>query len=307
MRKTIVTTAAAGLLCVGALGCKTAPKLAFWKSADTTDVESTALAHSAPALPADVAKEAEGLASTTPSIGSTAPASPFASQAPPYTPATAASPVVGASATAALAQSGSQAAPSPYPVTSAPAYSRSPTAASTPSTTIAATTSPAMPVDESADLGAIDMPYNPNAVPPVRNVAAATPTSTTPSSTGDRYGASSYASSPSSYTPGNIPGIPAAPAASGDRYGNVASTPAMPSGNTDFVATTAPAAIGATSPPITTAEPYATGSTVAAAASLPMAPAPTTSAPATSAPATTAVATIPFRPRRNWNISRQRR
>ena len=63
-------TLAAGLLAVagvGSVGCKTAPKLAWWKPNATA--ESTAIAHTAPALPSDLAKQ-------TPTAGAAAQVAP---------------------------------------------------------------------------------------------------------------------------------------------------------------------------------------------------------------------------------------
>ena len=70
MRKTAITF---GLLILSAstsVGCKSAPKLAWWKS-DKTD--ETALAHAAPELPSDAAKKAEA-GSVTQVAGGSAPA-----------------------------------------------------------------------------------------------------------------------------------------------------------------------------------------------------------------------------------------
>ena len=53
MRKTAITVGLLVLSASTSVGCKSAPKLAWWKS-DKTD--ETALAHAAPELPSDAAK-----------------------------------------------------------------------------------------------------------------------------------------------------------------------------------------------------------------------------------------------------------
>lgn len=243
MRNTIVAASVAVCLTTLTLGCKTAPKLAFWKSGDSADVESTALAHSAPSLPADVAKQAEALASSSPAIDmSTTPAAASAAAAPPYSPAPAYVPPAAsvASTPATSVGSGTKSAPS-FPTTGAASY-----ATTTPSAApkVAAATPPALyNRDQSADLGSVDMPYNPNAVPPARKPAAAVASApTTSPATADRYGSASLAStypatstpaapsfnsgSSSKAMPSTAATSPSLPASSGDRYSNAATSPA---------------------------------------------------------------------------------
>jgi len=86
MRITIFTIGLALFVGFGTLGCKSAPKLAWWKNSNKADVESSAVARSAPALPSEVAKEVEGFAAASnptaiggpnteaPQYGSAAPA-----------------------------------------------------------------------------------------------------------------------------------------------------------------------------------------------------------------------------------------
>ena len=315
MRKTIVATAAAVLMSAGTLGCKSAPKLAFWKSAEKSDVESTALAHSAPALPADVAKQAESLATTSPSIEMSAPGmsasgmstsgmSMPAGQAPPYSPS------LGVASTAAPSLgSGSKMTPSSYPTTSAPAYP-----ATTSNNTLASTTgvpqssAPAsnLPTDRSADLGSIDMPYNPNAVPPAKNIAATTPT--TPSTGTDRYGMSSVASTPPAYGSGTS-SAPVSSTASqavggaGTRYGGIPSmpqTPALPGSTKANLASTATPGTASTPSAYPSTSVGLAGDRYASASSttppdVPSVPPaqPMTTTPTESLPA---VVSIPFRP-----------
>ena len=209
MRNTIVATAVAPFLMIGLmagfLGCKSAPKMPWSRTAATADVESAAIAHAAPALPADVAKQAESLAAAAPAINLTAPAiastggqaAPY-SAAPAYTPAkmnlAATTPSLGSGSLG----SGAKAAPAAYPSTGASPYSTTPTP-KTPAlpAQIAAAIPRNVPpafrsTDKSANLGSVSMPYNPSAVPPAKRVAVAA--SVTPKVSSDRYGTSTVAS-----------------------------------------------------------------------------------------------------------------
>lgn len=237
MRNTIVATVVAPFLMIGLttafVGCKSAPKMPWSKTAATSGVEAAAVAHSAPSLPADIAKQAETLAATTPSINLTAPpvsggvAAPY-SAAPAYTPPTAASL---ASVPMPPQGSGAKAAPTAYPSTGASPYSSS---SSVPAPVVAAT-APSVPTayqstDLSASLGSVDMPYNPNAVPPAKTVAAAAPV--TPNVTADRYGSSAVASTAPASGNATVPPVATAalPQLSGsgrygsDRYGSSQAT-----------------------------------------------------------------------------------
>ena len=233
MRNTIVASAVAPLLLIGLMtgfvGCKSAPKMPWNRTAATSDVDSAAIAHSAPSLPADIAKQAEALAATTPSINLTAPQ---ISVAPAYTPPKASlakTPNLAPASTTAAALMASQgsvakASPTAYPTTGASPYTTTPTP-KVPTATVAAVPSDVPPAyqsaDKSANLGAINLPYNPSAVPPAKTIATTEPA--TPRVVGgDRYGMSSAAAS----SP--------APAAS-------------------TLASTAPAYGGATVPPVKTA------------------------------------------------------
>jgi len=209
MRNTIVATIATVFLMTGFVGCKSAPKMPWSRTAATSDVESATLAHSAPALPADIAKQAETLAATTPSIDLTAPPSSglassglaSSGQAAPYSAAPAYPPAAASLAATSTPThgSGTKTTPSAYPSTGASSYATAPTS------TVAATT-PSVPpayqaADKSANLGAIDMPYNPNAVPPAKNVASTTPV--TPTVGAGRYGTNPVVSSVPAYGSAN--------------------------------------------------------------------------------------------------------
>jgi len=260
MRKTIVAAVATMFFCAGTIGCQTAAKMAWWKTADATNVESTALAHSAPALPADLAKQAESLATTAPSIQmSGGEAAPY-STAPTFSPAAtsvAATPATapGAGLTGSVSKTASTAHPSTaYPSTPYPSTGASPYTASAAATV--ATNSPATPpayaaADQSADLGSVDMPYNPNAVPPARTVATASPR--TPSATTDRYG---MASTAAAFSGANAQPVttPALPQLSGaGRYAKTQSDPVVqndPVMQSNSVATVSPVATAAGSPKV---------------------------------------------------------
>jgi hypothetical protein len=149
MRGIILTASLAVLVGVSSVGCKSVPSLAWWRTASTTDANATAVAHTAPALPSDVAIQTEGLAANT--------ATTAGGSAAPYVP------------TAASAVS-----PAGYPNTGAPSY-----------LSTVASSAVATPAMNDSNLGTIDMPYNPNAVPPATTVAPAATVATAP--TANRY------------------------------------------------------------------------------------------------------------------------
>ncbi len=265
MRNTIVASITVPFLMIGLMtgfvGCKMAPKMPWSKTAATADVETATLAHSAPALPADIAKQAEALAATTPSIDLTAPqstgglasggqAAPY-STAPAYSPTTAS---LAATSTPSLG-SGAKTAPTAYPSTGASSYSTAPAP-----TTVATTPSvpPAYQVaDQSANLGAVDMPYNPNAVPPAKTVASTA--TVTPTVGANRYGASPVANSAPAYGGANTsPNTTAAvPQYSGSgRYGryessqNATTSPATPASSVNLASTGSAAPSTTSVPPV---------------------------------------------------------
>ncbi|QDT74056.1 hypothetical protein [Lacipirellula limnantheis] len=127
MRKTAITF---GLLVLSAsttIGCKSTPKLAWWKS---NKADEAALAHAAPELPSDAAKKAEG--------------TQVAGSAAPFKPAN----TMGSTA-------GSGKNDSAYPSTDAPAFT--PNAV----TQVAAATAPTSATTSTAAAG----PYDPSATP----------------------------------------------------------------------------------------------------------------------------------------------
>jgi len=231
----------AGML-TGLVGCKTAPKLAWWKK----DAPATAMAHSAPALPADIVKQAESMAAaepsiqispqTSPSLQASTPSidltEPSIQMAPPSTSVAGTVPAASGGRTApympanVAANAAVPTAGSPgYPTTGASPYSSQPPAA------MVAAATPRR--DVSADLGSVDMPYNPNAVPPARTVAAAAAAAPSAASEpADRYAAATVTNPGSSYadraqaataqasTP--LESTPAQVAQEMDRYANAA-------------------------------------------------------------------------------------
>jgi hypothetical protein len=143
MRKTAII---AGLLVLSAstsVGCKSAPKLAWWKSSKT---DETALAHAAPELPSDAAKKAEAGASTQVAGGSAAPFKPAntsgstsvaskssggypSTDAPPFTPNAVTQ--VAANATPTTNAPMTSGAAGPYDPAATPAPKSTPTAVAT--------------------------------------------------------------------------------------------------------------------------------------------------------------------------------
>lgn len=132
-----VLAASLAVFVVGSLvGCKTTPKMAWWKTSSVDAPEAEVLAHSAPALPSEIAKQVEGAAGTANQQLAGGTAAPFV-------------PGLRTPAITSVA-----AAPSAYPSTEAPKF--------VPTTPAAVPTAPTSPT-----LGSIAaMPYNPNAVPP---------------------------------------------------------------------------------------------------------------------------------------------
>jgi hypothetical protein len=235
MKKTFL---AAGLVVVfgsGLVGCKTTPKLAFWKKDAAAD--ATAVAHSAPALPSDLAKQS--------ATGATSVAQSRLSEAAPFVPGQ----VARASSTAV--------APASYPSTDAPPFTPD---VATRIASSAPTTSTSAPVVQTATapsshLGSIAAaPYNPAATP-----APAAPQVATTSAPESRYvgaqtpsaplygqppfGAIAGASNATPTEPATSNALADAPAygapgalSAGERYGSVAATmPTGPTGRYDDV------------------------------------------------------------------------
>jgi hypothetical protein len=213
MRGTILTASLAVLVAVSSVGCKSMPSLTWWRTADNSNANATAVAHAAPALPSDVAIQNEGLViDTAPVTGGAA--APFA-------------------ATAAPAVS-----PTGYPNTGAPSYS----------STIAGS-APAMPAMNDSNLGTIDMPYNPNGVPPAATVAAAPPAAAPP--TANRYAAPSAPA----YTPTTTPANSSPQMAdAGSRYGTQTPANTTPAYSPPPATSYAPPTAQAAAPPASSYE-----------------------------------------------------
>lgn len=251
MRVRILTVSLAVVIGCAALGCKSAPKMAWWSSSkDAAKVESTAVAHAAPQLPSEIAKQAESMNSADPVQISTAPAfKPNANAA--ASGATEAAPPFVASAGA-------------YPSTGAQSY-------------VPTTTSPAASTATTMTASSSGLPYNPNAVPAAKSAPSAqslADSSATPSSNAplaDRYGNSySQSSEPTAPTtsgavpnfsaPANTMATASTSSASnglGDRY-SMSSTPKSASPVTS--PSSEPQQVQ-TASAIASAEPYRPGGT----------------------------------------------
>ena len=205
MRTKIFVTSLSIVIGSGSIGCKSASKLAWWQTADNAKADSTALAHTAPDLPSEIAKQAEGL-TTKPSIEIAG------GQAAPFVPNTAATKSA-ADVAAMAATSGA------YPNTGATGYNTGATGFPVTSETQATTT----PTSVASHTDSV-MPYNPDAVPPAANLVAAATTAAP--SVEDRYGFSSTTSS-ASVTPVAEAGryqSTTVPSQSGSTLGTTAST-----------------------------------------------------------------------------------
>ncbi|MCH7751683.1 MAG: hypothetical protein IH898_05955 [Planctomycetes bacterium] len=251
MRGIILTASLAVLVGVSSVGCKSVPSLTWWRTASTTDANATAVAHTAPALPSDVAIQTEGLAAN---IATTA-----GGIAAPYVP------------TAASAVS-----PAGYPNTGAPSY-----------LSTVASSAVATPAMNDSNLGTIDMPYNPNAVPPAATVAPATtvaPAATVAAAPiANRY---STTATPSNAATNTLSNSDPQFSDAGSRYATPTASSTTPAYNTTPVTSFAPPPAPTTVPP---ANNY--GATMAGATG-PVGdryaqPTTTTSAPAAQASITT--------------------
>lgn len=163
MRVRMLTAYLAVLLGCNVIGCKSAPKMAWWKSSDDVEKVASTETRAAPELPSEVALEAGGLNRNDPLQISTAPTGGS----------------YGNPASAAPAYQASSAAVGSYPNTGAPSY--------VPESNLAVT--PQVPTSAS------NLPYDPNAVPAPRAVASQQASSVAemvsapvnPGVTGDRY------------------------------------------------------------------------------------------------------------------------
>jgi hypothetical protein len=282
MKKTVF---AAGLvvLAVGAVGCKTTPKLAFWKSKSATD-SATAVAHSAPQLPSDVAKQSGANQPNAAQIAG--------GQAAPFVPTqtAAAAPRAGAA--------------SSYPATAAPPFSPEKTGVTT-----GATAADLAKQTASSNLGSISMPYDPTRPPAAAK--AATDSASIAAVNAQRYGsAAAGAANRQTDVIASAPSFGGFPA--GSRYGAAtgpigqsAAPPAAAAPATNVAASTPSAA------PVTAGAAGRYGEVASATVPAASAPAsrygavsstytsttPTPGQPAVApAVASTAVASQPYRP-----------
>ena len=249
------TTFAAGLIAlagVSSIGCKTTPKMAWWKSDTAAAAESTAIAHSAPALPSDLAKPsaAGATGSTTTAIAQTS-----GGQAAPFVPGRTTTTTVSSTPTSSATMASATAAPASYPSTSAPAFTPD-MAGRIASATSAATSAAASMPTTGGNLGSIAAtPYNPSMPPQptAASLAAAAPTADT------RYVAATsaplYGTPPSGMTAGATTPIAAAsaagflpglPAIGGSRYG----APTPTSGATSTLASQTSGAVNNYAAPV---------------------------------------------------------
>jgi hypothetical protein len=160
MRNKLFAASLLALFPIAVVGCQSTSQMAWWKSAKKSDIESTAIAHSAaPQLPSEAAKQAEKLAAT---------------------------------GAAGMIESNTfpSVAPAAYPTTGATGYPDS-TVASVPASY--PTTQVPVAASAASQVGAMAMPYDPSAVPsrptsgaPVTEVAGAARSATQ----ADRYGSS---------------------------------------------------------------------------------------------------------------------
>lgn len=263
MRVRVITIGLALAIGCSSLGCKSAPKMSWWKSGDKAEATTTAQA-GAPQLPSEMAKQAEALATAATPVQISTPA------------ATAAVPALKSTAPAYTA---STAAPSAYPSTGAPGY-----VPTTSASTSTAASSKSIAAVSSA------LPYNPAAVPPAASSAIASTAAATnaaASAQADRY--ANAAQDRYAYPASSTPAYPTTPTAS---YPMTASTPA-PAAPQSLAATPATSVPFASNPNSTTSDNrYATQP---APTNTPI----STNVPSTSTPVQTASAMAsvqPYRP-----------
>ena len=163
--------------------------------------------------------------------------------------------------------------------------------------------------DKSANLGTVNMPYNPAAVPPAKTIASATPAASTPSTGTNRYGANpastTIASAAAAYNKATAPVVKTAavPEFNGSsRYGRygIGRTTTTPPAKVDLAATqpVAPSKAPAYNPTTTTTPAKVTGdryATTNSAAPSTRSVTPSKPAPAITMPASIANASV-YRP-----------
>ena len=204
------------LVSVCSLGCKSASKLAWWKSAEDAQAEAAVMAHSAPTLPSEIAKQAEMAATNvdiTPGVTSTADSGTAA-------------PFVPTNTTPQSAPAVANIAPPAYPSTGASSFTSAPSPQNASPTQTTAT-----------NVAATAMPYDPQAVP-ASNAGPTGAAAAQNASLDNRYG---------------TPPATSVYQSAGNRYAN---TTAAPVSNSEQVAPTgtAPAAAPAQTAQVTT--PY---------------------------------------------------
>ncbi len=196
MRVSVLTIGLVLAVSCGSLGCKSAPKMSWWKTADKSAAASTAAVAGAPQLPSEIAKQAEALASADP-VKITTPAV----KAPAVKSAVAAATTAVAGG-AAPAYTGTTTAPSSYPTTGAQSF--------VPPTTASAKTAPSTAVVGSM-ANSKALPYDPTNVPPAAasSVAATSAAIAAAPAQADRYGMAAqdrYANTyPTTTTPAYAP------------------------------------------------------------------------------------------------------
>lgn len=285
MRVSLITIGLALAMSCGSLGCKSAPKMSWWKTADNSAATATTVATGAPQLPSEIAKQTEALASADPvkitTPAATAPAMKTAVAT--TTPGGSTTPAIGGTAPA---YTSAASLPSSYPSTGA--KSLVPAATTAASTAVKTAAAPAVNNLASASKA---LPYDPTAVPPAATTSAAALAAAIPSAPtqAERYGVTAqdrYAGTyPTTTTPAYSP-------------------TSYPTTNTTSAPTTAPVTNNVATTPATTSVPFASnpGSVSVdryATQTTPMASQGSTALPSSNTPVQTASAVAnvqPYRP-----------
>ncbi len=173
MRKKLFITGLLAVFPVVIVGCQSTSQMAWWKSANKSDIESTTVARSAaPQLPSEVAKQGEKLAANNATYGQIS-----ASQAAP--PALSASNTLVSSSPGTAPTAPSAAYPSTaYPSTISANTEHPNTTVASAQTPYPTTQAPAPPA-AATQVSAMTMPYDPTAVPAPKGPASGTGQTTT--------------------------------------------------------------------------------------------------------------------------------
>ncbi|MEO2046012.1 MAG: hypothetical protein ABGX16_05505 [Pirellulales bacterium] len=238
MRKKLFVTGLLAVFPVVIVGCQSTSQMAWWKSANKSDIESTTIARSAaPQLPSEVAKQGEKLAANNATDGQIS-----ASQAAP--PALAASNSLASSSPGTAPTAPSAAYPSTAYPSTIPANTKHPsTTVASARTTLASaqtpypTTQAPAPPAAATQVSAMTMPYDPTAVPASKGPASGTGQTTTASlatfttQNANRYGISTpvansqaVASAPASTVPASTSAVIPNQNLSSDAGGSYATT-----------------------------------------------------------------------------------